>query len=531
METFDLIIRNGQLHRGDGSPHVSVDLAVKNDKIIKIDRSIPEKGKTEINARGFAVSPGFIDVHSHTHAELLVNRNAESKIRQGITTEISGNCGMSPYPLSISNYAEWHDRNVSLFGLKTDWNSLGSFFEQLENPGISINYGVFTGHGDLRTVVMGKNNRHPASSELKQMKALLKETLDQGSLGLSTGLEYAPGSYADTDELITLCKSMKSLGGRYASHIRNEGDFLEEAVGEVIRICHEADIPVQISHLKACNTPNWHKAEHIITNINEMIEQGYPVGVDRYPYTAYGTTLEIFLPLWSREGGTDKILDRLNDPSTCKKIQEYTNLKISHMGGPDRVLISYVRHDKNRHWEGYSVKQGAEETGLEPFDFIKKLLIDDDNGVEIAGFAMSEENTEMILAQPWVSIGSDSVTWAPYGILNIGNPHPRDYGSFPRVLGYYRREKNLFSLEEAIHKITYLPAKQMGLIKRGLLEEGYYADIAIFDPEAIRDTATFVKPKQYPEGIHTVIVNGKIILQNGIHSGTRSGKILRNGGT
>lgn len=525
-----MIIRNGQLHLGDGSPSETADMAVKHDKIIRIDKNIPETGEREIDAQGLVVSPGFIDVHSHTHAELLINQNAESKIRQGVTTEISGNCGMSPYPLSESNYSEWHDRNISLFGLKTAWNSLGSFFEQLENPGTSINYGVYTGHSDLRTVAMGKNDRRPNSSEMKKMKSLLKETLDQGSLGLSTGLEYAPGSYAETEELIALCKSIAPSGGRYASHMRNEGDYLEEAVGEVIRICHEADIPVQISHLKACNTPNWHKAEHIINKINELIELGYPIGVDRYPYTAYGTTLEIFLPLWSREGGTVKILERLNDPESCKNIKKYTNMKIAHMGGPERVLISYVRHEKNRQWEGYSIKQGAEETGLDPFGFIKKILIDDDNGVEIAGFAMSEENTERILAQPWVSIGSDSVTWAPYGILNIGNPHPRDYGTFPRVLGYYCRERKLFSLEEAIRKVTSLPAKQMGLNKRGLLEPGYYADMVIFDPEKIHDTATFVKPKQYPEGIDTVIVNGKIVLQKGIHSEIRSGKILRNGG-
>lgn len=525
-----MIIRNGQLYRGDGHSAESADLAIRDDKIVIIDKNINEKGESEINAQGLAVSPGFIDVHSHTHAELLVNRNAESKIRQGVTTEISGNCGMSPYPLSSTNYAEWHDRHISLFGLKTAWDSLGSFFQQLENPGISINYGVYTGHGDLRTVAMGKNDRHPNASEMKIMKSLLKETLSQGSLGLSTGLEYAPGSYAETEELIALCKSISPSGGRYASHMRNEGEYLEEAVGEVIRICHEADIPVQISHLKACNTPNWHKAEHIITKIEEFIEQGYPVGVDRYPYTAYGTTLEIFLPLWSREGGTVKILERLNDPSSCKKIEEYTNMKINHMGGPDRILVSYVRHDENKKWEGYSIRQGARETGLNPFGFIRKILIEDNNGVEIAGFAMSEENTEQILARPWVSIGSDSVTWAPYGALNIGNPHPRDYGSFPRVLGYYRRERKLFSLEEAIRKVTSLPAQQMGLKNRGLLEPGYYADIVLFNPDKIRDTATFVKPKQYPEGIHTVIVNGKIILQNSIHTEIRSGKILRNGG-
>jgi N-acyl-D-amino-acid deacylase len=530
MKTYDLIIKNGVLYKGDGKAPVAGDLAVSGDKITTISPGIAAHGKTIIDAGGLAVSPGFIDIHSHTHAELLVNRNAESKIRQGITTEISGNCGMSPYPLSKKNDTEYHARSEALFGLKSAWKTLGQFFELLENPGISINYGTFTGHGDLRNAIMGRKDRAPAYFEMEAMKRALKQTLTEGSLGLSTGLEYAPGSYAETEELIELCKTAVAHSGRYASHIRDEGEYLEEAVGEVIRICHEANIPVQISHLKACNTPNWYKADMVIARIDELIEQGYPIGVDRYPYTAYGTTLEIFLPLWSREGGTEKILQRLKDPESCKRIKEYTDMKISHMGGADRVLVSYVRHDKNRHWEGYSVQKGSEETGLDPFGFIKKLLIEDENGVEIAGFAMSEENTEKILARPWVSIGSDSVTWAPYGALNVGNPHPRDYGSFPRVLGYYCRERGLFPMEEAIRKMTSLPAQQSGLKNRGLLKAGYYADIVLFDQDTIVDTATFVKPKQYPEGINTVIVNGQIILQNNKHTEVRSGKILRNGG-
>ncbi len=530
MKTYDLIIKNGFFYNGDGKAPVTGDLAVSGDKIVAIEPKITETGKTIIDAHGLAVSPGFIDVHSHTHAELLVNRNGESKIRQGVTTEISGNCGMSPYPLSDNNYETWHDRSEKLFGVKTSWKTLEKFFHQLEEPGISINYGTFTGHGDLRYAIMGHTDRAPDRTDMASMKKSLQQTLSEGSLGLSTGLEYAPGSFAETEELISLCKTVAAYGGRYASHIRDEGDHLEEAVGEVIRICHDADIPVQLSHLKACNTPNWHKADMVIARIGELIEQGYPIGVDRYPYTAYGTTLEIFLPLWSREGGTVKILERLKKPESCKKIKKYTDMKISHMGGADRVLVSYVRHEKNRHWEGYSIQKGAEKTGLDPFGFIKKLLIEDENGVEIAGFAMSEENTEKILTQPWVSIGSDSITWAPYGALNVGNPHPRDYGSFPRVLGYYCRERGLFPLEEAIRKMTSLPAQQIGLKKRGLLKKEYYADIVLFNPETILDTATFIKPKQYPEGIHTVIVNGKIILQNGKHTEIRSGKILRNGG-
>ncbi len=529
MKPYDLIIKNGLIYTGDGQKPVRGNLAVMNDTIAAMGPDIPEKGKMIIDAQGRAVSPGFIDVHSHTHAELLVNRNAESKIRQGVTTEISGNCGMSPYPLTKKNEREWLERHEKLYGLETPWKRPDNFFSLLEHPGISINYGTFTGHGDLRNAVMGSVDRPPASFEMESMKRYLKMTMDEGSLGLSTGLEYAPGSYADMNELIELSRLTAKLGGRYVSHIRDEGDRLEEAVGEVICICLETGIPSQISHLKICNTPNWHKADEVLARIREMIEQGYPLGADRYPYTAYGTTLEIFLPLWSREGGTEKILERLEDPAQSREIKAYTKMKIAHMGGPERILVSYVRHDKNRHWEGYSVAKGAEETGLDPFGFIRKLLIDDQNGVEIAGFAMSEENTEKILSQPWVSIGSDSVTWAPYGILDIGNPHPRDYGSFPRVLGLYCREKKLFSLEEAIRKMTSLAAHQMGLKKRGLLKEGYYADIVIFDPDTIRDTATFVRPKQYPEGIQTVIVNGKVVLSDGHHTEVRAGKILRNG--
>jgi N-acyl-D-amino-acid deacylase len=527
---MDLIIQNGLVYTGDGKAPIRADIAIREEKIIHIDRSIHEHADTVIDASGLAVSPGFIDVHSHTHAELLINRRSESKIRQGVTTEISGNCGMSPYPLSEHNEKTWHDRSEQLYGVRTFWKTLDEFFRQLEDPGISINYGTFTGHGDLRISVMGHTGRAPNRVDMQAMIRQLEQTLDEGSLGLSTGLEYAPGSFAETEELVILCKAVSARGGRYASHIRDEGDYLEEAVGEVIQICHEADIPVQISHLKACNTPNWHKANTVIARIQELIDQNYPIGVDRYPYTAYGTTLEIFLPLWSREGGTEKILERLKDGETCKKIRAYTDMKIAHMGGADRILISYVSHAKNRHWEGYSVEKGARETGLSPFEFIKKLIIDDQNGVEIAGFAMSDENTDKILSRPWVSIGSDSVTWAPYGALNVGNPHPRDYGSFPRVLGHYSRDKKLFPLEEAIRKMTSLPARQMGLKKRGLLETGYFADLVLFDPEHVADTATFVNPKQYPTGIHSVIVNGKIVLQKGRHTGQLPGKILRNGG-
>ena len=524
---FDIIIQNGLVFDGSGAPGNKTDLGIKGNKITAITDLSTASADLIIDAGDLAVSSGFIDIHTHTDTGLLVNPKAESKIHQGVTTEVSGNCGASPFPLNDEDFEEFDSNLFKRYGVHVTWRNINGFLKALEEKQISINYATFTGHGDLRSYVVGKNDVEPTPEQLKQMKNMLVRSMENGSFGLSTGLEYAPGSYAKTDELIELCKVVAARNGVYATHIRNEDDRVEEAIEEAIQICRKANVSTEISHFKACNKNNWHKVDNMLEMVQDAANSGLPVNADRYPYTAYGTGLTIFLPLWSRQGNTDEILARLQDKELIPKIKEHAEGRGERIGGWDRIVISSCFSEKNKVLEGKSIQDCAEISGKEPFEFIRNILVEERNRVSIVGFAMDEENLKKVLSHPLVMVGSDGSAVSPKGKLSEGKPHPRYYGTFPRVLGKYCREDKIFDLATALKKMTSMPADKLGLKNRGYLRKGYFADITIFNPETVIDNATFLNPHQFPTGIEFVIVNGKVTVKNGEHTGEKAGSIVR----
>ncbi len=526
---FDIVIRNGLILDGNGGPGVQKDLGIKGERIAAIDNLSAASANIIIDARDLVVAPGFIDIHTHTDTNLLIEPRAESKIHQGVTTEVGGNCGSSPFPLSEKDRLELHAILQKEYAVPVTWHDLAGFFHALvQKPG-AVNFATFTGHGSLRALVVGKNDLQPTSEQLRQMKKTLTQTLEMGSFGLSTGLEYAPGSYAATSELIELARVVAQYSGIYATHIRNEDDHLETAIQEALQISKVSGARLEISHLKACNQNNWPKIDNVLELLHTTAAAGLPVHADRYPYIAYATGLISFLPLWARQGGMDEILGRLNDHRLAARIQTYAESRGQRIGGWERVVISSCVTDQNKIWEGKSIQAAATTFGKTPFDFIREMLMVEKGRAGIVGFAMSENNLKKVLSSPLVMIASDGNAVARAGKLTEGKPHPRYFGTFPRVLGRYVRDEKILNLPTAIQKMTSLPARKLGLRQRGSLEPGCYADITIFNPRTVIDNATFVEPLQFPTGIEYVIVNGKITIRQGQHTGATAGRILRRG--
>jgi len=526
---FDLVLVNGQIIDGTGKKAVRKDIGIKGDKIIAIDKLENVSTNRLIDATGLIIAPGFIDIHTHTDTELLVNPTGDSKILQGITTEVGGNCGSSPFPMTEEDRISTDEYLNEKYGLHANWSRTGEFLSEIEKGGTSFNYVTLTGNGDLRAFVVGKNDVRATADQMKEMKKILTESMEQGSFGLSTGLEYAPSSYANTEEIIELCKVVSLKGGIYATHMRNEDDTVEEAIEEALTICRKAEISTQISHLKACNQANWHKVDNMLRMIDEAHASGLPVKADRYPYIAYGTGMTTFLPLWARQGDRDDVLNRLENKSDIPKIEKYANSRGERIGGWERVLISSCHTDENKKWEGKTIREGSDLTGKSPFEFIRTLLVEEQNRVGIVGFAMDEENLKKVLSSPHVMIGSDGSAVSPTGKLGGGKPHPRFYGSFPRVLGKYCREEKYFDLPTAVAKMTSMPAEKLNLKQRGKIAIQYFADLVVFNPETVIDKATFTDPHQPPIGIEYVIVNGKLTVEHGKHTGALDGKVLRFG--
>ncbi len=524
---FDVIIKNGLVIDGSGSAPFQSDIGIFGDKITVLDQIRGNSAELIIDAKERVISPGFIDIHTHTDKELIINPTADSKIFQGVTTEIGGNCGSSPFPFRDDDLKEYDKDLFERYGEHAQWKNINGFYERIEKDGISLNFASFTGHGDLRAFVIGKNNVVPTVEQLNEMKRVLALSMEMGSLGLSTGLEYSPGSYAKTEELIELCKVVSEKKGVYATHMRNEGDTVEEAIEESLRICREANVSLQISHLKAENPVNWHKVDNMLSMIENSYNSGLPVLADRYPYIAYGTGMKIFFPLWAREGDTDDLLNRLQDKSQISKIEKYAQSKAERTGGWEKVVVSSCFTESNKRFEGKSIIEAAAESNQSEFEFIRNMIIDERNRVGIICFAMSEENLEKILSHPLVMIGSDGTAVSPEGKLGTGKPHPRYYGTFPRVLGKYVREEKYFDLATGIKKMTSMPADKLGLNGRGLIKKGNYADLVIFDANKISDKATFVNPHQLATGIDYVFVNGKAVIVKGMHLKKKSGKVMR----
>ena len=524
-QKFDLIIKNGTVIDGIEDKSYQADLGLVGEHISAVGDLQAEEGRKVIEATGRIVCPGFIDIHSHTDLELLINPKAESKIRQGVTTELSGNCGDSVFPRKKPMTEEERITHERL-ELEADWIDLEGYRSRLTQKGMAVNHGSLLGHGTIRNYVLGEERRAPTPKEMESLKRLVAEAMEQGAFGLSTGLEYTPSGFAAPSEVIELCKIVAQYGGFYATHVRSEDNQVLEAVGESLFIAERGEIPLQISHLKASGSINWWKMPMIIDLIERARERGFQVNADRYPYTAYSTGLSIFFPQWALEGGTKKLIERLNDRDLRQKMKTETLEKVIGNNSWESLLIVEIKTDKNQHLVGKYFPEGAGDRKQDPYEFACDLLIEERGDVSIVGFGMSEENTELVLKNPLVMPCSDGSALAPYGPLNRGVPHPRNYGTFPRFLRMYVREKKILSLPEAIKKMTSMPAAQMKLNDRGSIKKENFADLVIFDSKTITDKATYIEPKQYPEGIDYVIVNGRIVIDHGQHTGDLPGKVL-----
>ena len=523
-EIYDLVIKNGTLVDGISNEPYKGDIGIIGEHIKQIGNLQNATGKTVIDATSRVVSPGFIDIHTHTDIEILINRKAESKIRQGVTTELGGNCGSSPFPMKYP-LSDYEKRLAEEANISIDWTDLKGFHQAIESKGTAVNHATLIGQGTVRGYVMGDGQREPTAEEMDQMKKLVAEAMEKGAFGLSTGLEYTPSGFAETQELIELCKIVANYGGFYATHIRSEDKAVLEAVGEAIHIAETADLPLQIAHFKAVGKTNWWKLPKMIDLVERAAERGLNVTADRYPYIAYSTGLTILYPQWALDGGLEQLIIRLKDDKIRQSMKADTLEKVRGYGW-DKIVISNL-HKKHNQWLiGKSVGEAAAEKKADPYEFMCDLITDEESDVSHIGFGMNEETTEMVLKHPLVMLGSDGSSLAPYGPLSEGKPHPRNYGTFPRFLGYYVRERNLLSLPEAIKKVTSKPAAKLGLKDRGSLKQGNFADIVIFDPITIADKATFIEPHQYPVGIDYVLVNGTTIIDHGRHTEKLPGKVL-----
>jgi N-acyl-D-amino-acid deacylase len=521
---FDIVIKNGMVVDGISDEPYRADIGIIGEHIKHIGKLLNARGKKVIDAEGRVVSPGFIDIHTHTDIEILINRKAESKIRQGVTTELGGNCASSPFPMKrpLPDYEKSLEEEANI---TIDWTDLAGFHAAIKKNGTAVNHATLVGQGTLRRYVMGDDQREPTAKEMQQMKRLSAEAMEQGAFGISTGLEYAPSGFAETQELIELCKIVATYGGFYATHIRSEDKAVLEAVGEAIHIAETAGLPLEIAHFKAVGKSNWWKLPQMIDLVERAAERGLNVTADRYPYIAYSTGLTILYPQWALDGGLEQLITRLKDKKIRESMKPETLKKVAGYGW-DKIVISNL-HKKHNQWLiGKSIGEAAASKNIDPYAFLCDLIIDEEFNVSHIGFGMDEETTEMVLKHPLVMLGSDGSSLAPYGPLSKGKPHPRNYGTFPRFLGYYVRERKLMSLPEAIKKMSAKPAAKLGLKDRGILKKDKFADIVIFDPKTISDTATFIDPHQYPIGIDYVLVNGTVVIDHGRHSEELPGKVL-----
>ncbi len=524
---FDLTINNGLIFDGTGGRPFEADIGIAHESIVFIGKIKNGRARKVIDAKNLAVSPGFVDVHDHTDVSLLVNPKAESVVHQGITSLISGNCGSSPFPFAQATWEEERENLKNVYGLELDWRDIHGFFRRLQQSRMAVNYATLVGHGSIRAAVMGLEDRPPHAEEMTKMAQEVRNHLQAGAFGLSTGLEYAPGSFANPDEITTLCRAVHQLDGVYATHMRDEGDYLLEAIDESIRVARETRVKLQISHFKVAYPRNWSKVDEALAMVERAKQEGVDIFCDRYPYIACSTGLSFYFPMWSKEGTTEDFVRRLRDPSLQEKLKAYVAEQEKKIGSWGKVVLSSIISEKNRHFQGQTILEAAASRGKDAYTFMRDLLIEERGQVDMIAFIMNEENLKKILAHPLVGVGCDGSAVAPYGPLSLGKPHPRNYGTFPRVLGKYVREEKVCSLESMIKKMTSLPASRFGLRKRGIIEVGAFADLVVFDPARVIDRATWVNPHQYPEGIEYVIVNGQVVIEAGDHTNNLPGKILK----
>ncbi len=530
---YDLIIRNGHIIDGTGSPWYSADIAIRDGRIARIGRLGDVTAKETIDAHGRVVAPGFIDMLGQSDLTILVDPRLPSKIYQGITTEVTGE-GSSVAPLTDDVSPAAIISRTTITKLTPDWRTLGEYFARLEKQGIGINVADYVGATTVRANVIGDEDRAPTAAELDQMRALVRQAMQDGAVGVSTSLQYAPAPYAKTDELIALASEAAKYGGIYATHMRNEGESEMTALEETARIAREAHIPVEIWHLKAAGKPSWGKMPNVVAFIDKARASGLDISANTYAYAAWSNSMSAFVPPWAHDGGDAKMIERLRDPATRARIKhdmqtpskDWDN-EWQEIPGPEAILISAVQNQKLLPLQGKTVAQIAKERNADPMDVIFDTLIDDGGFTEVSVFAMDESDVALALKQPWTSICNDSSGASPEGILGEEHPHPRAYGTFPRILSKYVREEKLITLPDAIRKFSALPAQKMGFADRGVLRAGMWADVVIFDPETIHDVATFEKPNQLSVGMDYVLVNGVPVISEGKMTGAKSGKVLR----
>jgi N-acyl-D-amino-acid deacylase len=536
---YDLLIVHGKILDGTGSPWFEGSVAIKDGKISDIGRLGNVGAKRVIDAAGLMVTPGFIDLHSHSDYTLLVDGTAQSKIRQGVTAEIVGEAA-SAGPILEPAAADFDNGTAPLTqkdGLKRDWTTLGEYFARAERQGISVNIASYVGSGQVRLDVMGNVNRAPTSEELAKMEGLVEQSMREGAIGLASGLIYAPNMFAKSDELIALARVAARFGGLYTTHIRGESANSVQALSEAIEIAEKAGLPGHILHFKSNGRANWGRMPELVKLIQAARDRGVDITADQYPYLAGMTSLAQCLPPKYLEGTADQVVARLNHPKARAEIREaidkglpgWDNNEVKDCGGWHGVLLAGCQRLENKKYEGKRLDEVARLRGQDPVDALCDLLIAEHATPMAVYFSMGDADVELAMQQPWVGIGSDGAAVNP-SMEFMGRPHPRFYGTFPRVLGLYVREKHVLTLPDAVRKMTSLPAQIIGLTDRGLLRPGMAADIVLFDAQTVKDRATFEDPSQYPAGIPYVIVNGVVVIDKGEHTGAKPGRVLKVGG-
>jgi N-acyl-D-aspartate/D-glutamate deacylase len=533
--SFDLVITNGHIIDGTGSPWYSGDIGIRHGKIAAIGNLANAARARTIDAHGMVVAPGFIDMLGQSELTILVDPRLPSKIYQGITTEITGE-GDSAAPLNDS-MVKADQASYNHYHITPDWRTMREYFARLEKQGMGINLASYVGATSVRRMVLGDDDKQPNPQQLDQMKELVRQAMRDGAVGVSTSLEYAPAPYAKTDELIALAGEVSKFGGIYATHMRNESDAVLEAIDEALRIGKDGHIPVEIWHIKVAGKANWGRMPEVVAKINAARAAGVDVTADTYAYTAWFNGLSAFIPPWAHDGGDAKLIERLKDPATRARIKKdlltpsknWDN-EWDEIPGPEAVLIGIVQNPRLLPLQGKTLAEVAKIWNKDPLDALFDFLIEDNAFTGVAVFGMSEPDVVLALQQPWVSVDNDSSGASPEGLLGQEHPHPRGYGTFPRILRKYVREEKKLSLEDAIRKFSALPAQRLRLMDRGVLKAGMWADVVIFDPATVRDVATFENPNQLSQGMEYVLVNGVPVIEGSKMTGKLPGKVLRGEG-
>jgi len=532
---YEIILRNGTIFDGSGSSSYAGDIAINADTIAAMGDLKSARGQVDLDVDGLAVAPGFINMLSWAQESLIEDGLSQSNIRQGVTLEVMGE-GWSEGPLTPAMKKENTEQQGDI---KYDitWSTLGEFLEYLEDKGVSCNIASFVGATTIRVNALGHEDRAPTPAEMDHMRELVREAMDEGAVGISSSLIYAPAFFAETEELIELCKAVSSYDGLYITHMRSEGEQLLEGVDEVIEIAEKAGISAEIYHLKAAGRDNWNKMDLAIAKIDSARRAGLEITADMYNYQAAGTGLYATMPQWVQEGGHDAWVARLKDKKLRERVMQEMRLpgkdweNFFHMtGSAENIMVVGFKNDSLKYLTGKTLAEVAKMRNTSPAETILDLIIHDNSRVDAIYFLMSEENIKKQIALPWISFGSDEQSMATEGVFLKANPHPRAYGNFSRLLGKYVRDEKIISLEEAIRKLSHLPAENLKIDKRGLLKEGNFADIVVFNPEKIQDHATFEDPHQYATGVSHVFVNGQQVLKDGEHTGAMPGRIVRGPG-